>query len=107
MEKKKYKFSPDELIDEILKAELFSLPNYLTACIVKASALSHTKLEVYPSFVDVSDTTKYKIFLMRCTEMESKIGNCMQVIKKGSRIYCEDGVCREEFIKAQGILNSI
>lgn len=90
MEGKKYKCPPEELIDEILKAELYFLPRYLTACIAKASSFSHKTLVTYSKFNEISGDTKYKIFSMRCTQIESKIGRCIQVIDE-----FQDSACFE------------
>lgn len=107
MEGKKYKCPPEELIDEILKAELYFLPRYLTACNAKASSFSHKTFVTYPKFNEISGDTKYKIFSMRCTQIESQIGRCIQVIDELQNTPCFDCESRDYASKAQRILNSI
>lgn len=94
------------LIDELVLAELYSLPKYLTACIEKASTCSHKKYEIHPKFNEISSDTKSKIFLMRCAEMESNIEDCMQVIAE-RYCWCDECRCKEKLDKANYILNCI
>ncbi|VDI26612.1 Hypothetical predicted protein [Mytilus galloprovincialis] len=72
----------DKLIDDILEAEFFSLPRYLTACIQKANLLSPTVLERNPKFDNITSDTKSRIFIMKCKAMESETDKCMMVLEK-------------------------
>lgn len=74
--------SVDKLVDDILEAELYTLPKYLTACIAKASLFSPSAFKRTDRFYKLSSDTKANIFIMRCEDMESRISNCMNVLEK-------------------------
>ncbi|CAC5367405.1 unnamed protein product [Mytilus coruscus] len=91
MNEKEY-LNPDEIIGEILNAELYTLSKYLTACIEKASKLKYDTLIRRPKFQNISADTKANIFWTKCEKLELGTENCLQVFKTSSKFggFCSD-----------------
>lgn len=85
--------SVDKLVDNILEAELYTLSKYLTACITEASSFSPMAFRRTGRFDKISSDTKAKIFIMRCEDMESRIGNCMKVLEQYVLYGCGNDKC--------------
>lgn len=99
-----HKYAIDELIDEILKAELYNLPNLLTSCMEHAYKVSYKVFIKSSKFHRISSDTKSKILLMRCEELELVIGKCLDVL--GSESSYDSLKDRKRVSEARSILNS-
>lgn len=99
-----HKYAIDELIDEILKAELYNLPNLLTSCMEHAYKVSYKVFIKSSKFHRISSDTKSKILLMRCEELELVIGKCLDVL--GSESSYDSLKDTKRVREARSILNS-
>ncbi|CAG2251431.1 unnamed protein product [Mytilus edulis] len=100
-------YATEKLMDDILKAELFNLPHFLTECLKHAYKLSYKVCIKNPKFHRMSSDTKSKLLLMRCEELELGIEKCLAVLGRtdlyGRCKSCDD---RKRVEEAKTILDS-
>lgn len=103
LNEKKYK-NIDELINDILEAELYTQPKYLQACINKAyTTFTYKELTNAPKFHNVSNDTKFTVLSKRCEKLELGNKTFLQELDKINTCF----ECRHERIRIQDVARKI